>query len=112
MSGLAGIYNIPSNEQTFEEWSFNHAANHRDVNAAILRIYGIALPEYILDPFTPGDENWIYSHQTMHNNQDAILGISGYDLTDVNFQDQGQLAGFIYLNADEHRQACDILGIG
>lgn len=111
MAGLAGIYNVPDDPKTLAVWSFNHASHHQQINAAIFSQYGIALPGYVLDPFVPGDTSWIYSHQTMHNNQDAVLGIEGYDLTDVDFNDQGQLAGWIFLVADEHRQASAILGL-
>lgn len=113
MSGLAGLFNVPNTPEQNEVWSFVHMAHHRDIILAIFIQNGIALPEYILDPINPNDfEAWSYQHQAMHNQMDTILGIDGFDLTDVDWKDDGQRAGFVYLNSQEHYQASDILEIG
>lgn len=116
MSGIAGIYNIPGNAQEMAQWSFVHAAHHTDINAAIYNALGIALPAYVLDPFNPEDpasvESWAYLHQSMHQNQNAILGIAGLDLTDVDWQDDGAKAAWVQANFSEHFQAANILQIG
>ena len=94
-------------------WAFAHAAHHRDINRTISLATGTQLPEYVLDPFDTDNAGvWLYQHQLMHQNQDAALGIAGYDLLDVQWEDAGQLAGWILLNANEHMQAADILRIG
>lgn len=113
MSDVAAIYNVPSTQQELDAWSFSHAAHHRDINRVIFQTLGINLPEYVLDPFdirNPGV--WLEQHQQMHNNQDELLGIAGFDLVDVDLTDYNQLSGWIYLVAYEHKQAADILGIG
>ena len=113
MSAVAALYNVPSTRSELNIWAFAHAAHHRDINRTIYLATGTQLPEYVLDPLNPENIGvWMYQHQLMHQNQDAVLGISGYDLLDAELQDANQLAGWILLNATEHMQAADILRIG
>ena len=113
MSGLANLYNVPSTDEQRAQWSFSHMAHHRDINARIYLLVKIALPEYILDPVNPDDVgDWEYQHQLMHDNQNQILGISGQDLTGIDWKDQNLLTGWLFLNASEHYQASAILEIG
>jgi hypothetical protein len=105
---LADLFNVPLTDADMATWSFNHMAHHRELNATILREKNIALPEYILDPVNPADpEGFLYQHQQMHNNTDAIYGISGFDLTDVDWLDPDNRAGWIWLNATLHVAEAD-----
>ena len=113
MSSVASLYNVPSTQDELNDWSFAHAAHHRDINRIIYQRLKLELPEFVLDPLDINDTGtWLYQHQAMHTNQDAILGISGYDLLDVDFKDKNEFAGWIFLHADEHVQAASILEIG
>jgi hypothetical protein len=113
MSGLADLANVPGNATERSQWAFSHLAHHRDINAKIYLLVAVALPEYILDPIDPNDTGqWEYQHQLMHDNQNAILGIAGQDLTGVNWNNQNELAAWIFLNMNEHFQASNILEIG
>ena len=83
-------------------------AEHRETNEAIFRKAAITLPEYVLDPVDMNDPTgFLDLHQQMHNNTDALLGISGYDLTEVDWTDPGQRAGWIQLNAQLHVMESD-----
>lgn len=109
---LASLYNVPSTDSERSQWAFAHMAHHRDINRRIYELTLVALPEFILDPINPADTgSWEYQHQQMHNNQDSILGIAGFDLSELDWNKQNELAGWIYLNALEHKQASDILEI-
>jgi hypothetical protein len=113
VSGIASLYNVPSTDEERATWSFAHMAHHRDINHQIYLLLSIALPEYVLDPVNINDVGqWEYQHQLMHDNQNAVLGISGQDLTGINWKDQNQLASWIWLNASEHYQAAAELEIG
>ena len=113
MSGLADLYNVPSTDAERAQWSFAHMAHHRDINEKIYVLLKIALPEYILDPIDPNDTGqWEYLHQTMHDNQNQILGIQGQDLTGIDWKDQNLLSSWIWLNGSEHYQASAILEVG
>ena len=113
MSGVADLYNVPLTDDDRTRWSAVHAIHHRDIIAAIYNLTKIALPEFILDPIDPNDTgNWENNHQIMHTQMDPILGISGFDLSQVDWSNQNLIAGWIFLNASEHAQAANTLGIG
>ena len=113
MSGVAGLYNVPSTQNELNTWAFIHAAHHRDINRRIYQLSNIVLSEYPLDPFDPNNAGvWTYQHQAMHQQFDPLLNINGYDLLDVNWTDPNELAGWIFLNASEHYQAAQILNLG
>ncbi len=113
MSGLADLYNVPTTNEERAQWSFAHMTHHRDINRRIYELIKVALPEYILDPVNPENSGeWEYQHQLMHDNENAILGIQGQDLTGMDWKDQRLLAAWIWLNVNEHVQASNILEIG
>lgn len=113
---LAALFNVPGTEEELLQWSFAHFAHHLDLVNSIYNLTKIPLPIFVLDPFSPKDPNsveaWSYLHQIMHQNQNALLGINGFDLTSVDWQDQNQVAAWIQLNATEHVEAANILGVG
>ena len=111
---VAALLNIPVTDDEFNMWSFAHAAHHRDCIRATMLQMGVELQEYVLDPIdrVNGFGTWIYNHQAMHNVQNAALNVAGFDLTDINWQDQGELASWIQDNENEHYQWATILGVG
>lgn len=110
--GLASIFNIPDTPEARLVWSFNHMAHHRDIIRRIYETRRLATPEYAIDPININDMAvWGYQHQQMHNNMNAVLGINGNDLVDVNWKDPGELSEWIQLNGSEHYQAGNILGV-
>ena len=38
MSGIASLYNVPSNDEELTTWAFAHAAHHADINRVLSRI--------------------------------------------------------------------------
>lgn len=113
MSSIASLANVPSTYEELMQWSFAHAAAHRDINRTIQEQIGPILVDYVLDPIDINNAQlWLAQHQTMHLNQDAFLGISGFDLSEVDFNDVNSLAGWIFPHFLEHQQAAQILGIG
>jgi len=110
--GVAAIFNVPTDRSSTDEWAFSHAAHHRDINRRIFEVHGIIMPEFVLDPFNPQDLGMFgFQHQILHNLQNTILDIVGNDLLDVQWRDQGERASWINLNAREHLQASQILGV-
>jgi hypothetical protein len=108
---LVDMFNVPNDPLEMARWSSLHAIQHRLTNFVILRDYNIALPEYILDPVNLADPAaFLDQHQQMHQNVDQLLGISGFDLTDVDWNDPGQRAGWIYLNAQLHTSEANATG--
>ena len=113
---LAALWNIPETEAQLAQWSFVNASAHADIVRVIFQRVGVVLDSFVLDPFNPKDpasfDPWVYQHYVMHQQMDAILGIQGYDLTSVDFTDDGNLAGWIQSHAVEHQQAGQILNLG
>jgi hypothetical protein len=113
MSGIAGLYNVPGTPDEFAAWSFINMAHHRDINRAIYNLLNVTIEEFVLDPFNIREPGvWLYQHQLMHQRQNALLGIDGYNLLDVDLTKPEELAGWIYAHSNEHQQASDILRIG
>ena len=113
MSGIAGIFNVPGTPEELLLWATTHATHHRDINRAIYNRTGIVLDEFVLDPIDPDNTTvWEDQHQVMHSQMDSVLGIGGYDLSEVNFKDPTLLNGWIQLNSNEHYIAANILEIG
>ena len=97
MSAVAALYNVPSTLGELDTWSFAHAAHHHDIVRTIYQKSGKRLDEYVLDPFDPvNPHNWLYQHQLMHNQMDAILLISGFDLLDVDMTNPNEFSGCFF----------------
>ena len=110
---IANLFNVPVDDKTLQEWSFAHMAHHRDIVKTFYDRYNIVLPEYLLDPFDPTQpSNWEWTHQVMHKQMNTMLDITGNNLLGVTWEDENKRAAWILLNANEHRLAGDILGIG
>lgn len=113
MSAVAALYNVPQSQTDFDQWAFAHAAHHRDIIRLIEQLGGPHLDEYVLDPLDPQNMGvWLYQHQFMHSQMDAALGISGFDLLDVDVTNPSEFAGWVWLNGQEHYQVANLLGIG
>lgn len=109
--GLANLFVVPRNPDQLRQWSFNHMAHHRDVLAYTAAKYSVSIPEFVLDPIPVDTGAWAVQHQLMHNIQDALLNIPGYDLSEPDFTKPDSMQSWIWLNADLHRQEADITGI-
>jgi hypothetical protein len=118
MSAIASLYNVPTTEEELWTWSFLHAAHHTDIIRTIYQLNSAdQLTSYQIDPMpidtTPiAFQSWLDNHQIMHNQMDAVLGINGFDLDSVNWDNLDERAGWVWLQAQEHYQAATILGIG
>lgn len=109
---LADLIVPPSRPDLLNLFSFANQDQHRLINAAIFQKNGMTLAEYVLDPIAGREfEEWLDLHQQMHNNQNAVLGIQGYNLSDVNWKDVSQLEEWTAMHYQEHNAAALILGI-
>lgn len=106
------LYNVPTDQNSFMEMSFANVDEHRKIITAVRTLYSITIQEYIIDPIPMFDfSGWAYRHQLMHNQQNAVLGIAGNDLTAVDLTKPDEVAAWTNLHAQEHYQAASILGI-
>jgi hypothetical protein len=106
---------LPEKTDTAADWasfSFSHMAQHRDYIRVIFQRYGVSLPEYVLDPIDPQNMgNWANHHQQMHDQINAILGIPGYNLLIMDFNDKEALETWSDQNQDLHSRTSSILGL-
>jgi hypothetical protein len=71
-----------------------------------------SLTQYQLSPMNSNDRGmWLFRHQTMHNEINALLGTSGLNLLEVDFEDPDQFQEWLNQNAGEHQRICTALGI-
>lgn len=109
---LATLFNIPKTRQDWLEFSFSNQDSHNKIAIAIFQKYGISIQGYPLDPIPWFElQTWARNHQQWHNDQNAILGIGGADLTIGNLDRQDEIANFIRLHGNEHLLAETQLGV-
>ena len=103
---------VPTEPMDWAHWGFANAAHHRDIIRVILRDRNIILDEYVLDPVDLRQfESWLHLHATMHLQQNAVLGIQGYDLTQLDPENPEDMVNWINQHADEHFRAGQILNL-
>lgn len=109
---VADLVTVPSTPEELAQWSFAHMAHHRDVIAYIRRVNKVLLPEYVLDPVdTSPNSAWGDNHQVEHNNNDAILGVDGFDISDVDWKNPDQLASWVWLHYRLHYAEAEASGV-
>ena len=111
--GLPLLYSRPTDSEAWSAWSFNHAANHYDwVFSAQTHKSAKGLQQFLLDPIDPDDVGyWLYQHQSAHNQINAVLGTSGFDLLSLDWHDPDQFQEWLNLNAAEHVRISAALGV-
>jgi hypothetical protein len=111
---LAVLANIPDprDENTFHEFSFSNQNSHTRIVTAIGVQKKISLSIYVLDPMPWFDIGvWLANHQQMHDDMNGVSGVSGVDLTSVDWTNEEQAVNWIRLHWSEHQQNEQILGI-
>jgi hypothetical protein len=109
---VADLSNAPASDQELAQWSFAHQDHHRNIIAFIQRTQNVVLPQYVVDPVDTGpNAAWGDLHQTMHNNSDVILGVSGYDVSEVDWKNPDQLASWIWLHYQLHYAEATASGV-
>jgi hypothetical protein len=109
---LATLYNIPSDDNEMNIFSFTNQDEHNKIAQAIYAKYSISVPFYVIDPMPLHDMGtWLEQHQILHNYMNGVTNGNSNDLTSVDFTDEDQLTEWIWLHAQEHYFAAGVLGI-
>lgn len=107
------LYQQPTDADSWRAWTFSHAVNHYDWIGAVAVQKQKALAQYQLTPVDKVNLGmFLYNHQTMHNQVNAVLGTAGYDLLSLDLEDEEGFAMWLKLNADEHVRISAQLGVG
>lgn len=111
---IAGLYAVPQTEADLQRLGFFNYDHHVQVSDWIAANKNLSVERYVLYPMPPLDDlgTWIINHQSWHTQIDAILGVSGYNLLDVDMQNRDALQAFLFLHGEEHRQWARITGLG
>jgi hypothetical protein len=99
--------------ETLAAFSFAHARDHEEIDAALLMQKGISTPTVPLDPMPPlnAASSWLLLHQQKHNAMNEALGLDNADLTgfDLNTKEGfNTFAGENFSDHDSARQALRI----
>jgi hypothetical protein len=109
---IAGFQSVPKSEGEWARFAFDHMDHHFRLATAAFKTYGIVVPNYALNPFDPEHaDSWLDQHQTMHEAIDSLLGFAPYNMMDVDFKDEKQAAGWVYLNFQNHYREAEILNV-
>jgi hypothetical protein len=108
------LYAVPQTDADVQRLGFFNRDHHVQVSDWIMANHGLAVERYVLYPMPPMDAlgTWLINHQSWHAQIDAILGVSGYNLLDVDVQNRDALQAFLFLHGEEHRQWERITGVG
>lgn len=108
---LANLLNVPADQEGWSQFSFSNQDQHHQI-AAALSAKGPRVQDYLLDPIPMNDlATWARVHQQSHSDFTGALGITGSDLTDVDFTQPDQVSSWIRLHFEEHIQAANLLNI-
>jgi hypothetical protein len=109
---LPFLFDITASDANLQQFFFWNAQDHIEINQAIQRQRGNNLFERVLDPVDrKAIDIWLELHQQSHNDINTVLGLSGFDLSDVDFSNRTRVREWINLHAQEHlamRQALKI----
>jgi len=106
------ISTVPETPIELAGWSFSHAAHHRDIIRLVFEQKQTVLQEYALDPFDPDNMfSWLEQHQQMHNEMNKALGVGGYDLSELDWHNKGQLQSWTKAHFDEHVRVGKLVGL-
>jgi hypothetical protein len=109
---LPGLLSDLDSTQAISSWSFQHARDHDEIDAALF-LKGINSPPTPLDPMPPLEQTgaWLLRHQQKHTDMNAALQLSGSDLTKFDLSNHDQLLAFAGENFSEHTDIHDALKI-
>jgi hypothetical protein len=110
--GLAQVIYPPPTAHGMTEWSFDHYQHHLAIiqQAAAL---GYTLNFYNIWPINEKNfKDFLDQHSQMHSEMNAIAGINGAELTDVDFKDKKKRDAWFYLQWVEHQSVAQFLGGG
>lgn len=108
----AQLFNIPATEPDREAWVFANSDSHNNIVAAIASSKGVQLAQYVLNPVSPTAlDDFLLSHQFMHDQLCSVLRIGGNDYTSLNPNDPLSVEYLWQQHANEHILAETQLGI-
>lgn len=108
---LASLANSPTDAQSMNEWTFAHSdLCLRTID--YLNAKGSAIVMEQMDPVALFDvQNFTLRVQDVHNSINGVLGISGFDLLDLNINDPNSVRSWTFNVFSEAQQWAAKTGI-
>lgn len=110
---LAGIFNLDwDDEGSRGRFAFDNERHHRAIVNAIFAQHNIELPSFPLDPIPLFDlMTWGFNHQSMHSSVNGILGLTGFDLSTIDFRKPEERVVWLENHGREHQNWSRALGV-
>lgn len=109
---LARLLNVPQNNDDWEAYFYDNRNQVTEIRQAILKQFNVNLTEYILYPVQRTDlQAFLLNNAQSHTDFNAVLGLQGADLLNVDFNDKEQLEAWIYISYQELYDASTALNI-
>jgi len=109
---LPFLFDITASDASLAQFFFWNAQDHIEIRQAIQAQKGVNLFARVLDPVDKDAiDAWMELHQQTHNDVNEVLGLSGTDLSELDFSNHARVREWINLHAQEHqamRQALKI----
>ena len=103
---------LDNDPDEIERWVHSHYDEHFRIIAAIAKQKNIRLQVLPINYLREDNfQSWLFQHQSLHNDMNSVLHIAGNDLLDVDFKNDEQRNAWAWLQAQEHYQATNKLGI-
>lgn len=109
---VANLYNVPTDLEGRNVWTFSNADSHTQIILAIQRLHQISLVPYVLDPLPTEDfATFLQRHQAMHVDMSNVTKIATNNYTGIDWNDPSTLTYYLQLHAAEHVATHTALGI-
>src|SRR6516164_5192954 len=100
---LPFLFGVPRGLADLRRFFFWQAADHTEIQQAILAQKGANIFARVLDPVDLSAlDIWIELHQQAHNDANSALGLSGSDLSDFDPAKPEKLKDWTFVHAEEH----------
>jgi hypothetical protein len=98
------LFDITASDASLEQFFFWNAQDHIEISQAIQAQKSVNLFQRVLDPVDKDAiDAWMELHQQSHNDINQVLGLSGNDLSDLDFSNHARVREWMNLHAQEHQ---------
>ncbi len=111
--GLGNVFNVPNSQEDWNQFSFSLQGVLRDVSRRILELNGPIVAEFPLDPISTSEPGvQLEGIQSMMDQINSTLNLQGFNYIDVDLSDEGQKTAWVWLLANNVREAAAAVGVG
>ena len=109
---LAVLLEVPETPDEWGRYAFHNQNQVFLIQQAILEQKGITLNPYVLFPLNLDvPTQWLQNNQSAHTDFNAVLGLQGHDIQDLDFNNPDEVAAWVNLNYNELFDASSALKV-